>query len=68
MLNSLEKETIKIQTKQTRLENKLKDKIKKEHFTKDVLMEKWRIPSKELLKAIKEVEKEKQLLMKTLMK
>ncbi|WP_265607345.1 hypothetical protein [Campylobacter jejuni] len=37
------------------LENKLKDKIKKGHFVKDALMEKWRTPSAELLEAMKEL-------------
>ncbi|HEC1770841.1 TPA: hypothetical protein R1738_001442 [Campylobacter lari] len=49
MLDTLEKEIVKIQAEKTKLENKLKDKIKKEHFIKDALMEKWRTPSKELL-------------------
>jgi hypothetical protein len=55
MLDTLEKETIKIAAEKTRIENKLKEKIKKSHFVKDALMEKWRTPSKELLEAIKEV-------------
>ncbi|WP_265611668.1 hypothetical protein, partial [Campylobacter jejuni] len=49
MLDTLEKETIKIQAEKAKLENKLKDKIKKGHFVKDALMEKWRTPSAELL-------------------
>ena len=56
MLDTLEKEAIKIKTEKTRLEDKLADKIKKGHFVKDALMEKWRTPSAELLEAIKEVE------------
>ena len=56
MLDTLEKEAIKIKIEQTKLENKLKDKIKKCHFVKDILMERWRQPSQELLEAIKEVE------------
>ena len=55
MLDTLEKETIKIAAEKTRIENKLKEKIKKSHFVKDALMEKWRTPSKELLEAINEV-------------
>ncbi|EAV9735610.1 hypothetical protein FSE31_09680, partial [Campylobacter coli] len=47
MLDNLEKEIIKIQAEKTKLENKLKDKIKKGHFVKDALMEKWRTPSAE---------------------
>ncbi|WP_265607346.1 hypothetical protein, partial [Campylobacter jejuni] len=39
MLDTLEKETIKIQAEKAKLENKLKDKIKKGHFVKDALME-----------------------------
>ncbi|ENM8242326.1 hypothetical protein AB8156_001853 [Campylobacter jejuni] len=54
MLDNLEKEIIKIQTEKTKLENKLKDKIKKGHFVKDALMEKWRTPSAELLEAIED--------------
>ena len=52
ILDNLEKETIKIAAEKTRIENKLKEKIKKSHFVKDALMEKWRTPSKELLEAI----------------
>ena len=55
MLDTLEKETIKITAEKTKIENKLKEKIKKSHFVKDALMEKWRTPSKELLEAINEV-------------
>ncbi|EAI3583457.1 hypothetical protein MKT50_001685 [Campylobacter jejuni] len=55
MLDTLEKETIKIQAEKAKLENKLKDKIKKGHFIKDALMEKWRTPSPELLEAIEEI-------------
>lgn len=57
MLDTLEKETIKITAEKEKLENRLKEKIKRGHFIKDALMEKWRTPSKELLEAIKEVEK-----------
>lgn len=57
MLDILEKETIKIKAEKTKLEDKLKEKIKKGHFVKDALMEKWRTPSAELLEAIKEVER-----------
>lgn len=57
MLDTLEKETIKITAEKTRIENKLKEKIKKSHFVKDALMEKWRTPSPELLESIKEVER-----------
>lgn len=32
MLDTLEKETIKIAAEKTKIENKLKDKIKKSHF------------------------------------
>ncbi|WP_265611676.1 hypothetical protein, partial [Campylobacter jejuni] len=52
---TLEKETIKIQAEKAKLENKLKDKIKKGHFVKDALMEKWRTPSAELLEAMQEL-------------
>ncbi|EAJ7133481.1 hypothetical protein AB709_07880 [Campylobacter jejuni] len=55
MLDTLEKETIKIQAEKAKLENKLKDKIKKGHFIKDALMEKWRTPNPELLEAIEEI-------------
>lgn len=55
MLNSIEKETAKIEAEKNRLENKLKEKIKKGHLIKDALIEKWRTPSPELLEAIKEV-------------
>lgn len=55
MLDALEKESIKITAEKTRLENKLKDRIKKGHFIKDALMEKWRTPSAELLEAINEI-------------
>ena len=55
MLDTLEKEEIKIKAEQTRLENKLKDKIKKGHFIKDILIEKWRTPSEQLSQAINEV-------------
>lgn len=57
MLDTLEKETIKIKAEKTKLEDKLKEKIKKGHFVKDALMEKWRTPSAELLEAIKDVER-----------
>lgn len=57
MLDTLEKETIKIKAEKTKLEDKLKEKIKKGHFVKDALMEKWRTPNPELLEAIKEVER-----------
>lgn len=56
LLESLEKEIKKIETEKTKIENKLKNKIKKEHFIKDAIMEKWRTPNAELLSAIKEVE------------
>lgn len=56
MLNTLNQEIIRIKAEQLKLENKLKEKIKKEHFVKDAIMEKWRTPSAELLEAIKEVE------------
>lgn len=55
MLDTLEKETIKIQAEKAKLESKLKDKIKKGHFIKDALMEKWRTPNAELLEAIEEI-------------
>lgn len=56
MLNNIEKETAKIEAEKNRLENKLKEKIKKGYLIKDALIEKWRTPSDELLEAIKEVE------------
>ena len=56
MLDSLGKQKTKLMTEQTKLQNRINDKIKKEHFVKDALMEKWRMPSKELLEAIKEVQ------------
>lgn len=55
MLDTLEKETIKITAEKEKLENRLKEKIKRGHFIKDALMEKWRTPSKELLEAIEEI-------------
>ncbi|EAK0794222.1 hypothetical protein I9T54_00020 [Campylobacter peloridis] len=59
MLDTLEKEIVKIQAEKTKLdkkfENRLKYRIKKGHFIKDALMEKWRTPSKELLEAMQEV-------------
>uniref|UniRef100_UPI002242B337 hypothetical protein n=1 Tax=Campylobacter jejuni TaxID=197 RepID=UPI002242B337 len=55
MLDTLEKETIKIQAEKAKLENKLKDKIKKGHFVKDALMEKWRTHISELLEAMQEL-------------
>lgn len=57
MLDTLEKEASKIEAEKSKLEFRLKEKIKKGHFIKDALMEKWRTPSEELLEAIKEVEK-----------
>lgn len=57
MLDTLAKETIKIKAEKSKLEDRLREKIKKEHFIKDALMEKWRTPSPELLEAIKEVER-----------
>ena len=56
MLDSLGKQKTKLMTEQTKLQNRINDKIKKEHFIKDALMEKWRTPSKEFLEAIKEVQ------------
>lgn len=43
MLDTLEKEALKITAEKTRIENKLKEKIKKSHFVKDTLMKKWRL-------------------------
>lgn len=57
MLDTLEKETTRIEAEKSKLEFRLKEKIKKGHFIKDALMEKWRTPSDELLEAIKEVER-----------
>lgn len=57
MLNTLEKEATKLEAEKARLEYRLNEKIKKGHFVKDALMEKWRTPSAELLEAIKEVER-----------
>ena len=37
MLDTLEKETIKITAEKTKIENKLKEKIKKSHFVKDLV-------------------------------
>lgn len=56
MLDTLEKEAVKIKAEQSRLQIRLNEKIKKGHFVKDALMEKWRTPSPELLEAIKEIE------------
>ena len=56
ILNTLDKEIIKITIEKEKIERKLNEKIKKKHFVKDVLMEKWRTPSEELLEAIKEIE------------
>lgn len=55
MLDTLEKEVLKITLEQARLKSKLDDKIKKGHFIKDELMERWRTPNSNLLKAIDEV-------------
>lgn len=57
MLDTLEKEAEKIKVEKSKLEDKLKEKIKKGHFVKDALMEKWCTPSPQLLEAIKEVER-----------
>ena len=57
MLDTLEKKAIKITAEKVKLENNLKETIKRGHFIKDALMERWRTPSKELLEAIKEVER-----------
>lgn len=56
MLNNLEKEALKIELEKSKLENKLKDKIKKGHFIKDALMERWRKPNNDLLEAMQELE------------
>lgn len=48
MLDTLEKETTRIEAEKSKLEFRLKEKIKKGHFIKDALMEKWRTPSDEL--------------------
>lgn len=55
ILNTLDKEIIKITIEKEKIERKLNEKIKKKHFVKDALMEKWRTPSEELLEAINEV-------------
>lgn len=57
MLDTLEKEAAKIEAEKSKLEYRLKEKIKRGHFVKDALMEKWRTPSNELLEAIKEVKR-----------
>lgn len=57
LLDTLEKETIKITAEKIRLENKIKDRIKKGHFVKDALMDKWRTPSADLSEAIEEVKR-----------
>lgn len=57
MLDTLEKEAAKIEAEKSKLEYRLKEKIKRGHFVKDALMEKWRTPSKELLEAIEEVKR-----------
>ena len=55
MLNNIEKEALKIELEKSKLENKLKDKIKKGHFIKDALMERWRKPNNDLLEAMQEI-------------
>lgn len=57
MLDTLEKEAEKIKAEKTKLEDKLKEKIKKGHFVKDAIMDKWRTPSEELLEAIEGVKR-----------
>ena len=56
MLDNIDEEIEKTQAEKARIENKLKETIKKGHFVKDVLMEKWRTPRESLLNAIKEIE------------
>lgn len=56
MLSVLGKDIAKLKAEQDRINNKLEQKIKKEHFVKDALIEKWRTPNEELLVAIKEIE------------
>lgn len=55
MLNALDKEIIKITIEKAKIESKLKEKIKKKHFVKDVLISQWRTPNDELLEAINEI-------------
>lgn len=57
MLDTLEKEAMKLKAEKTKIDDKIKEKIKKGHFIKDALMEKWQTPSKELLEAIEEVKR-----------
>lgn len=56
MLDNVEKNEIKLKAEQTRLKNKLQKEIKKKHFIKDLLMEKWRMAKPELLEAMNEIE------------
>ena len=56
LLNTMEKNILKIKLDRIKLDNKLNEAEKKCHFVKDILMERWRQPSQELLEAIKEVE------------
>lgn len=66
MLDTLEKEAEKIKAEKVKLEDKLKEKIKKGHFVKDALMEKWRTPSPQLLEAIEEVKRGETIKCKTM--
>lgn len=55
ILNTLDKEIIKITIEKEKIESKLNEKIKKKHFVKDALMSQWRTPNDELLEAINEI-------------
>lgn len=45
MLDSLEKEITKIKAEKTKLESKLKEKVKRGHFLKNALIERLKTPS-----------------------
>ena len=45
MLDSLEKEITKIKAETTKLESKLKEKVKRGHFLKNALIERSKTPS-----------------------
>lgn len=56
MLDSLSKEIAKLNADKTRLDRKLKERTKRQHFIKNALMDMWREPSQELKEAIREVQ------------
>ena len=54
---SIKKRLIKIEAEKEKLDLQFQENLKKEHFVKDALMDLWRTPNQELLKAIEEVQK-----------